>query len=62
MGTSFYEDTVQRVGDVPVYRFFGSLYSIHLYTADQNEYNVVLKTSPDLINEGFSFYAPGHTS
>jgi hypothetical protein len=61
--SSFYEDSTQQAGDVPVYRFFDTTYGTHFYTGSQSEYTAITTPGspgyrPDLTYEGVGFYAP----
>lgn len=62
-GSTFYEDSVQLVGDVPVYRFFDTVHGTQFLTGDATEIATITTQNtpgfrPDLTNEGVAFYAP----
>lgn len=64
--STFYEDSTQQAGDVPVYRLFDTVHGTQFLTGDQNEYNGLTTAGSstyraDLHSEGVAFYAPTGT-
>ena len=61
--STFYEDSTQQPGDVPVYRLFDATHGTQFLTGSQTEYQGLTTPGsgtyrPDLSAEGIAFYAP----
>lgn len=61
--STFYEDSAQQAGDMPVYRLFDATRGTQFLTGSQSEYSGLITPGSstyraDLQSEGIAFYAP----
>ncbi|MDM8556426.1 hypothetical protein QUF75_17010, partial [Desulfococcaceae bacterium HSG7] len=57
-GAVFYVPTDYLEGMQPVYRFYSEVFTVHLFTADENEANHLIDTAGGVWRfEGIAYYA-----